>query len=53
VIDVTRTSTIFNKKSMTGDRILPYIMNPDDVIDIDRRQDVEIAELFFKNKSTK
>ena len=52
VIDVTRPSTIFNKKSMTGDRIFPYIMNPDDVIDIDRRQDVEIAELFFKNKLT-
>ncbi len=50
VIDVTRPSTIFKKKSMTGDRILPYVMNPDDVIDIDRRQDVEIAELFFKNK---
>jgi len=52
VIDVTRPSTIYNKKSMTGDRIFPYIMNPDDVLDIDRRQDVEIAELFFKNRLT-
>ena len=50
VIDVTKPETIFAKKSMTGDRILPYIMNPDDVIDIDRKQDVEIAELFFRNK---
>lgn len=47
VIDVTRPDTIFGKNSMTGDRILPYIMNPDDVIDIDSPRDLKIAEALF------
>lgn len=47
VIDVTRPETIFNKKSMTGDRILPYVMNPDEVIDIDTLRDLKIAEALF------
>ncbi len=50
VIDVTRPETIFQKHSMTGDKILPYIMNPDDVIDIDSMRDVKIAETLFKDK---
>jgi N-acylneuraminate cytidylyltransferase len=47
VIDVTKPSTIFGKNSMTGDRILPYVMDPDDVIDIDSRRDLRIAEILF------
>lgn len=47
VIDVTRSTTIFQKHSMTGDRILPYVMDPDDVIDIDTRRDLEIARCLF------
>lgn len=47
IIDVTRPATIFEKKSMTGERILPYIMNPDDVIDIDTPRDLKIAECLF------
>lgn len=47
VIDVTKPITIFGKKSMTGDRILPYIMNPDDVIDIDTLRDLQIAQCIF------
>lgn len=50
VIDVTKPSTIFNKKSMTGDKILPFIMNPEDVIDIDTPRDFELAEFILRNK---
>jgi CMP-N,N'-diacetyllegionaminic acid synthase len=50
VIDVTKPSTIFNKKSMTGDYILPYLMNPDDVIDIDAPRDLKILEALFSDK---
>lgn len=50
VIDVTRPSTIFNKHSMTGDRILPYVMNPDEVIDIDSPRDLKVAECLFGGK---
>ena len=50
VIDVTSPRTIFEKHSMTGDKILPYIMNSDDVIDIDTRRDLKLAELFFKGE---
>ena len=50
VIDVTRARTLDEKKSMTGDRILPYIMNPDDVIDIDAPDDLKILEILFKNR---
>ena len=32
---------------MTGNNILPYIMNPDDVIDIDTPRDLRIAECLF------
>lgn len=51
VIDITRPSTIFGKQSMTGDRIYPYIMNPDEVIDIDSPRDLEIARFLFGEKS--
>ena len=50
VIDVTRPSTILEKKSMTGDAILPYIMDPGDVIDIDTPRDIELAQVFMRNK---
>lgn len=50
VIDVTTPRTIFEKHSMTGDKILPYIINPDDVVDIDTRRDLKLAELFFKGE---
>ena len=48
VIDVTKPSTIFNKNSMTGDKILPYIMDPEDSIDIDKPKDLEFAKYFFR-----
>jgi len=50
VIDVTKPSTIYNKKSMTGDKMLPYIMKPEDSIDIDKPMDLEFAKIFLKNR---
>lgn len=50
VIDVTRPSTIFDKHSMTGDRIFPYVMNPDEVIDIDSPRDLKVAECLYGGK---
>ncbi len=47
VIDVTRPRTIRARASMTGARILPYVMNPDDVIDIDSKRDLAIANALF------
>ncbi len=47
VIDVTWARTILDKHSMTGDRILPYIVHSDDVIDIDSPRDLQIAECIF------
>lgn len=47
VIDVTRPATVFDKRSMTGDRIYPYIMDPDEVIDIDSLRDLRIAQCLF------
>lgn len=51
VIDVTRPETIFGMRSMTGDRISPYIMDPDQVIDIDTMRDLQIAESLFGEKA--
>jgi CMP-N-acetylneuraminic acid synthetase len=49
VLDVTRPSTIFDKGSMTGDRILPYILPEDDIIDIDSPRDLAIARFLMEN----
>ncbi len=46
VIDVTRPTTILEKRSMTGNRILPYIMNPDEVLDIDSPRDLVVARFL-------
>ena len=50
VIDVTKPRTIFNKKSMTGDKMLPYIMKPEDSLDIDKPMDLEFAKYFLKRR---
>ncbi|MCG3203030.1 MAG: CMP-N,N'-diacetyllegionaminic acid synthase [Gammaproteobacteria bacterium] len=46
VIDVTRPRTIFGKGSMTGDRMLPYVMSAEDSFDIDSERDLAVARLF-------
>ncbi len=40
-IDIVKTSTLINKKSITGDSIYPYIMSKDEVHDIDELIDLE------------
>lgn len=50
VIDVTRYSTICDSGSMTGNRMLPYIIPQDDVIDLDTPLDLEILEKVFIHK---
>jgi N-acylneuraminate cytidylyltransferase len=51
VIDVTRPTTVLDKRSMTGSRIFPYIMNPDEVLDIDSPRDVIIGETLVRHLS--
>jgi CMP-N,N'-diacetyllegionaminic acid synthase len=48
VVDVTRPATILEKGSMTGDRILPYIVPENEVIDVDTRRDLEIATFLME-----
>jgi CMP-N,N'-diacetyllegionaminic acid synthase len=51
VVDVTRASTLKEHRSMTGPRILPYIMNSDDVIDIDTKGDLAVAEILMGQRT--
>jgi CMP-N,N'-diacetyllegionaminic acid synthase len=50
VIDITRPTTILRMKSMTGKNILPYVMDPDEVIDIDSARDLAIARLLMEDR---
>ena len=48
VIDVTRRATLLGKRSMTGDRMFPFLMATDDAFDIDTRRDLEIAQALLR-----
>jgi CMP-N,N'-diacetyllegionaminic acid synthase len=48
VIDVTRRATILGKQSMTGDRMLPYVMDANDVLDIDTPRDLAYARFVLE-----
>jgi CMP-N,N'-diacetyllegionaminic acid synthase len=48
VIDVTKPETLKKLRSMTGDKILPYILNPDEVFDIDTQRDLDIIRQLAK-----
>lgn len=50
VIDVTRSNTITDLHSMTGNKILPFIMDSNDVIDIDTPLDLEFARFYLHKK---
>ncbi|MBT8523610.1 acylneuraminate cytidylyltransferase family protein [Polynucleobacter paneuropaeus] len=50
VIDITSPRTIYTQKSMTGNRILPFILESNEVIDIDTPRDLEIARFIFEGK---
>ena len=49
VIDVTRRRTIVDRRSMTGGRILPFLMEASDVIDIDTELDLRVARFLLKD----
>ncbi len=51
VIDVTRPRTIRDHASMTGARILPYVMDADDALDIDSPRDLRIARCLMEGTS--
>ncbi len=51
VIDITRPNTIFSQNSMTGNKMLSYIMNPEDVFDIDSPRDLEFARFRMESKA--
>jgi N-acylneuraminate cytidylyltransferase len=48
-LDVVRTSTLLEKNSMTGDRILPYIMDEQFVVDIDQPFSLRLAEFLMEH----
>ena len=45
-IDIIRTTTIINKKSMTGDKVLPLILGSEHTIDIDNDFTFRLAEMM-------
>ena len=49
VIDVSRRQTILDKHSMTGDRILPLVIDPQYVVDIDSSEDLVVAEAKLRH----
>jgi len=50
VIDVTRFSTVMDKKSMTGERMLPYVMDANDVLDVDTPRDLDFARVVMEKR---
>jgi CMP-N-acetylneuraminic acid synthetase len=48
-VDAAWTDTILKKKSMTGDRILPLVIDPSEWIDIDSPDDWRRAERLLEN----
>lgn len=50
VIDVTRYETLMNKQSMTGSSIYPFVMDEEEVIDVDTPVDLEVVRSVFKDK---
>ena len=48
-IDVVRTSTLLDKESMTGDRILPFIVDSQFVVDIDQPFSLRLAEFLMEH----
>lgn len=50
IIDVTRSLTILEKQSMTGDRLAPWVIAAEDVLDIDTPSDLAFAEWFMAQR---
>jgi len=50
ILDLIKTSTVLEKNSVTGDRILPLeIKGPYLAVDIDTQEDLIIAEIFYEH----
>ena len=49
-VDAVWSDTILTKRSMTGDRILPLVIAPEDWVDIDSPDDWRRAERLMENK---
>ena len=45
-LDITRWTTVMEKNSMTGERILALLMDREETVDIDSRADLVRAELL-------
>ena len=41
--------TIMKKGNFFGDKIIPYIMSSDRFVDIDKKEDLDLAEFYLKN----
>lgn len=50
VIDVTRYTTVRTKRSMTGRNIFPFVMDANDVLDIDTPRDLEFARFVMEKR---
>ena len=48
-VDVIRYATIKNKKSLTGDYILPIMIKQDYCVDIDTEKDLQYVEWLIMN----
>ena len=48
VLDIIKTDTIIKKKSMTGDRIIPLIIEDEFYVDIDNRKSLNLAEIAIR-----
>ena len=48
-VDAARTSVILEKNSMTGERILPLVIDPSEWIDIDSPDDWRRAERLLES----
>ncbi len=47
-LDITKPATIIEKHSMSGERILPYIVNQELAVDIDNKVSLKSAEEAYK-----
>lgn len=52
-VDVTGRATILEKNSMTGDNILPLLINNEEFIDIDNEITFKLAESIYLSKNEK
>lgn len=50
-IEVIRARTILEKKSLTGDRILPYVIDPQYAVDLDNLHQWQFAEHLISDQS--